>query len=159
MPEVYIGLGSNAEPMVHLARAVAVLERRFAPLARSAVYRSPPVGGTGEDYLNMVVGFATDLGVEALRAELRRLEADEGRDRNAPTRCTLDLDLLIYGRRVDAARNLPRDDVARRSFVLAPLAEIAPALPHPVTGESIATLKRRLGASDPALTRVGPLPG
>jgi 2-amino-4-hydroxy-6-hydroxymethyldihydropteridine diphosphokinase len=159
MPDVYVGLGSNAEPMAHLVRAVAGLQLMFAPLACSAVYRSAPLGHAGEDYLNMVVSFATDLGVEALRTELTRLEAQEGRDRSRPIRCTLDLDLLIYGRRVDAERHLPRDDVARRSFVLAPLAEIAPALTHPVTGEPIVALWRRLGASRPALTRIGPLPG
>ena len=48
----------------------------------------------------------------------------------------LDLDLLLYGSMVDPDRKLPRPDILRYAFVLGPLAELAPALVHPVTGQA-----------------------
>ena len=157
MPDVYVGLGSNVDPAAHLVRAVAALERLFGPVAASDVYRSPALGGTGDDYLNMVVSFVTELDVEALRKRFSDIEAAEGRNRNEPSRCALDLDLLLYGRRVDAAADLPRAEILRCAFVLVPLLELAPALTHPVTGEALDATWGRLAASLPAITRLGPL--
>lgn len=157
MPDVYVGLGSNVDPAVHLTRAVAALERLFATVATSDVYRSPALGGAGDDYLNMVVRFVTELDVEALSKRFLQIEAAEGRNRDEPTRCALDLDLLLYGARVDAAMGLPRAEILRYAFVLAPLLELAPGLTHPVTGEALDKSWRRLAARRPAITRLGPL--
>ena len=134
MPDVFVGIGSNADPLWALRDAVAALEQRYTALCCSSVYRSPAVGVAGADYLNMVVGFATEVGVDALRGELAAIEAAAGRRRDAPAVCRLDLDLLLYGRRVDAARRLPRPGLFELAFVLGPLAEIAPELAHPLTG-------------------------
>lgn len=158
MPDVYVGLASNVEPAAHLTRAVAALARQFAPIACSSVYRSPALGGSGRDYWNMVARFATDAAIDDVRASFARIESAEGRDRSHADRCTLDLDLLLYGRRVDAERRLPRADILRRPFVLAPLAELAPTLGHPVTGEALIDCWQRVAASRPALTHLGPLP-
>ena len=49
---------------------------------------------------------------------------------------TMDIDLLLYGDTVTTAGPvaLPRDEIGRYAFVLRPLAELAPALRHPVSG-------------------------
>jgi 2-amino-4-hydroxy-6-hydroxymethyldihydropteridine diphosphokinase len=153
MPEAYVGAGSNIDPERRLQAAVAALEQRFGAVRCSGVYRSRAVGTPAADYLNLVVRFTTDLPPDELKLVLRELETAAGRARlPAGARdCPLDLDLLVYGRRVDAQRRLPHDDVLRRAFVLAPLAELAPGLAHPVTGESIA-------AAWAALERRGPVP-
>src|SRR5688572_847785 len=117
MPEVFIGAGSNADPERRLRLALAELERRFGPVRSSNVYRGPAVGVPAADYLNLVVALATERSVDSVRDELRAIEALAGRARIrscdsrtpasiAATRldaavCELDLDLLLYGCRVD----------------------------------------------------------
>jgi 2-amino-4-hydroxy-6-hydroxymethyldihydropteridine diphosphokinase len=150
----FIGLGANlGDP----ARALADAGTRIAALdatrivARSALYRSSPVGGDGPDYLNQVIELATGLAPEALLAALLAIEQQAGRKRgppNAPR--TLDLDLLLYGdrplfRRTDVL-TLPHPRLHQRLFVLAPLAEIAPALAIPGQGR-VDCLLARLEAS------------
>lgn len=138
MPEVFIGAGSNADPERGLRLALAELERRFGSLRCSSVYRGPAVGAPGADYWNLVVALETRLDVDSLSAELRGIEALAGRARADVAVCELDLDLLLYGCRVDAERRLPRPGLLTLPFVLVPLAELAPQLVHPVTGERFA---------------------
>ncbi len=53
----------------------------------------------------------------------------------------LDLDLLDYeGRIMEDGLVLPHPRMAGRSFVLVPLAEIAPGWRHPVTGQGVGEL-------------------
>ena len=135
MPEIFIGAGSNADPERRLRLAVAELRRRFGALRCSSVYRSKAVGAPAADYSNLVIALRTDCGVDALREELRAIEALAGRTRTDAAVCALDLDLLLYGARVDAARRLPRPGLLGLPFVVVPLAELAPELAHPLTGE------------------------
>jgi 2-amino-4-hydroxy-6-hydroxymethyldihydropteridine diphosphokinase len=135
MPDVFVGAGSNADPVRALRRAVAELERLFGALRCSRVYRSAAVGGPAADYLNLVLSLSTERGVDAVLDALRAIETAAGRSRADPAVCVLDLDLLLYGACVDARRRLPRPGLFAAPFVLGPLAELAPDLVHPVTGE------------------------
>jgi 2-amino-4-hydroxy-6-hydroxymethyldihydropteridine diphosphokinase len=135
MPDVFIGAGSNADPEGQLRRALAELERRFGVVRCSSVYRGPAVGAPAADYLNLVVRLQSELPIDSLLAELRAIEALAGRNRADPAVCKLDLDLLLYGSRVDAQRRIPRPGLLTVPFLLVPLAELAPELAHPVTGE------------------------
>jgi 2-amino-4-hydroxy-6-hydroxymethyldihydropteridine diphosphokinase len=156
MPEVFVGLGSNIEPETHLRWAVTELERRFGRLAVSDAYRSPAFGFEGPEFLNMVVGFKTGETVDAVEAELSALENARGRETGPRSGSrTLDLDLLLFGERVDAARRLPRADVLCYPFVLAPLAAMAPSLRHPVSGVDIGSAWARVSARHPELERIG----
>ena len=69
---------------------------------------------------------------------------------------TLDLDLLLYDDLVmsEGKLVLPRDDIERYAFVLAPLAEIAGNARHPVNGVSYADMWATFDDSRQALTRV-----
>jgi 2-amino-4-hydroxy-6-hydroxymethyldihydropteridine diphosphokinase len=157
MPEVFIGAGSNADPERRLRVALAELERRFGAVRRSSVYRSAAVGAPAADYFNLVAAFESGLARGVIQGELRAIEALAGRTRVDPAICELDLDLLLYGRRVDADRGLPRPGLFRLPFVLAPLAELAPELRHPVTGERCGTVARAAASAAPTI--VGALRG
>ncbi|MDX1561937.1 MAG: 2-amino-4-hydroxy-6-hydroxymethyldihydropteridine diphosphokinase [Gammaproteobacteria bacterium] len=156
MPDVYVGCGSNVEPESNLRWALATLEQRLGPVDRSAVYRSPAFGFDGPDFLNLVVRFPSDAGPDAVEAVLSSLENERGRNVGDRTRSrTLDLDLLLYGCRVDASRRLPRADVLRYPFVLAPLVDLAPELVHPLNGIRLDVAWRACSAQRPALTNIG----
>ena len=130
----YIGLGAN------LGDARAALDAAFVALAAlpgttltaaSSIYRSAPIDSSGPDYLNAVIRLDTQLRPRALLGELQRIELAHGRERpyrNAPR--TLDLDLLLYGRRrIDTpALTLPHPRLHERAFVLAPLAQLDASL-------------------------------
>jgi len=140
MTKVYVALGSNVEPERHLTQAVQLMRRRFGVLTLSPIYKNRAVGFEGADFLNAVAGFDTSLDAPALKTALDQIERDCGRQRGAARFAprTLDLDLLLYGERVDAAAKLPRPEILQYNFMLKPLADIAGAERHPVTGKSYA---------------------
>jgi 2-amino-4-hydroxy-6-hydroxymethyldihydropteridine diphosphokinase len=136
MVEVYVGIGSNVDPVSNLRDALRILRAQFPGLVVSSVYRSPAFGFTGDHFLNLVVEFSSDVDACDIEGTLGNIEYAGGR--------VLDLDLLMYGQRIDPARRIPRDDVTRYPFVLGPLAEIAPDLRHPVSGATMHALWARM---------------
>jgi len=159
MVDVYVSAGSNLEPEENLRLACRELMRRFGPLDVSDVYRNPPVGFSGDDFLNLVLRFRTDESPATVVAELERLHALAGRvrglERFAPR--TLDLDLLLYGAAVlpGAGIRVPREDILKYGFVLGPLAQLAPELRHPVTGQTMAELWANFDQARYPMERVG----
>jgi 2-amino-4-hydroxy-6-hydroxymethyldihydropteridine diphosphokinase len=158
MPEVFVAAGSNVEPRRHLAAGLVALAERFGILRLSPVYRNPPVGFEGEDFLNMVVAFETGEEVAEVAATLAAIEAANGRG-PADSGCaprTLDLDLLLYGELVcsDGAVRLPRAGITRYAFVLKPLADLAGERPHPVLGRSFGELWQAFDGPGHPLVRV-----
>jgi len=152
MARIYLGLGSNVDAESNLWLAVRELQRRFGELELSPVYQSPPLGFEGDDFLNAVAGLDTDLAPDAVLRQLEEIHVIAGRRRDAqkPVSRTLDIDLLLYGQLVvdTPGLRLPRSDVLEYSFVLRPLADLAPETVHPVTRRSIAEHWRDFEASD-----------
>ncbi len=144
MAQVYVAAGSNIDPQSNLARAQAELARIFGSLCVSPWYRNAAVGFAGQDFINFVFGFQTQLGVHEIQARLREVEALCGRPPNAPKWAAraMDLDILLYGELVldEPQLKLPRPDLLLRPYMLGPLADIAPDLRHPTMGRSIAQL-------------------
>lgn len=145
--DVYVGVGSNIEPGRHVRAALADMEQRFGPLRVSPVYRTQAVGFDGADFLNLVAAFATDEDVHAVDAALNELERANGRRPGGPRFAarSIDLDLLLYGDLVlhEPGLVLPRPEILEHAFVLKPLADLAPDLAHPLSGESYAQKWRR----------------
>ncbi len=140
----FIGLGSNLDhPRRRLSKAAASLARlpRTRLLRVSPNYVSAPLGAPGPqpDYVNAVALVSTRLPPRVLLNALLAIERRQHRRRehgrrNAPR--TLDLDLLLYGRRRVRIAHLtvPHPRMHERAFVLRPLADIAPATKIPGRG-------------------------
>lgn len=155
----YVALGSNlGDRLGTLREACARLDATtgLRVLRASGVWETAPVGPPQPDYLNAVVEVDACLTPRAHLTALKRVELAFGRVRDPATRWTartLDLDLLWQGglelRNGDLI--LPHPRLEERSFVLAPLAQLAPDLV--VGGRQV----REWLASRPAAERAGVL--
>ena len=136
MTLAYLGLGSNlAHPRRQLARAVRAIRRlpRVQVVAVSPSYVTEPIGAETPqpDYVNAVVAVETHLQPRPLLNALHSIERrqrrrrDQAVARNASR--TLDIDLLLYGRRRIRGRGLtvPHPRMHLRAFVLHPLLDVA----------------------------------
>ena len=145
---VFVGLGANlGDAPATLREALAALQALAMPGSwrASSLWRSAPIDAAGPDFFNAVAGFATPLAPHALLDELQAIERRFGRKRpyrNAPR--TLDLDLLLYAdlHQADDRLELPHPRAARRTFVLAPLAELWPEGEIPGAGRVADLLAR-----------------
>lgn len=144
MVQVFVAIGSNLDPAARMPEAARALRQRFPDVRFSRCYRNPAFGFEGPDFYNAVAGFSTTLPIEALLPQLHEIEALCGRARADPKwqPRRMDLDLLLYGDMVGSGEGyvLPRRDLARRIYMLGPLAELAPAVRYPPSGPSIGQL-------------------
>ncbi|HEV3244935.1 MAG TPA: 2-amino-4-hydroxy-6-hydroxymethyldihydropteridine diphosphokinase [Candidatus Paceibacterota bacterium] len=136
MSVAYIALGSNVgDRLAYLRSGKDKLARIGDLIAISPVYDTEPVGmAEGDCFLNAAISICTELKPEELLSKYLDIERTNGRlrsYRNAPR--TLDIDLLLYDDLiVNTPRlKLPHPRMHERAFVLAPLADIAPAMLHP----------------------------
>lgn len=150
MARVYLSIGSNINPRHYIRTGVADLQVHYGKLILSSVYESEAVGFEGDNFYNLVAGFDTNLDVYIVANTLRMIEADNDRQRSDSSFSarSLDLDILLYDDLILKEKNvkIPRDDILKYAFVLLPLAEIAPQLKHPVTGETMADLWQAFAA-------------
>jgi len=161
---VWIGLGSNlGDRQAALDAAIEALGAAPGVVVQvvSSYHETRPVGGPpGQGaFLNAAARIATTLDPFALLEVTQGIEDSLGRVREVRWgERTLDLDLLIYGTRfLDTSRlKLPHPRLAFRRFVLAPLAEIAPAIVDTVSGRTIADLLVNLGRKPRLLALEGP---
>lgn len=147
---VAIALGSNlGDRDATLILAAARLAEFLDRFTLSSRHDTAPVGVSGAQprYLNAAgVGF-TRLDPRALLARLQDIERAFGRERSVPNASrTLDLDLILYGDLVlsEPGLTIPHQRFRDRSFVLAPLAEVAPDMVDPVTGRTVGELAAAL---------------
>lgn len=162
MPTLYaIALGSN-QPHARLGRPCAVLSAALdaldtAPLrllAAAPIVASRPIGPSIRSYANGAAIIETDLAPRDLLDHLKSIEHRFGRKAGGQRwrARVLDLDILLWlnGAYVDDALCIPHREMRKRSFVLGPLAAIAPDWRDPISGFSVRHLKARLDRKAPA---------
>jgi 2-amino-4-hydroxy-6-hydroxymethyldihydropteridine diphosphokinase len=151
MPIAYIALGSNlGDREAILAAATDRLNCLGRVVALSSVYETEPVGYRDQPaFLNAALALETELEPLPLLHALLSIERELGRDRSrglpkGPR--TLDLDLLLLGDAIVAGEELtlPHPALAKRRFVLTPLAQIAPHLRHPELKQTMTDLLAQL---------------
>jgi 2-amino-4-hydroxy-6-hydroxymethyldihydropteridine diphosphokinase len=105
--------------------------------AVSSLYETEPVGEITDqpDFLNGAVRISTELEPEELLDQCKAIEADAGRDFDAPRHAPrpIDVDLLLLGDLELATERLtlPHPELRTRRFVLEPLLELDPGLRLP----------------------------
>jgi 2-amino-4-hydroxy-6-hydroxymethyldihydropteridine diphosphokinase len=153
MVTVYLALGSNlGDRMGNLRSAIEHLSQKLTVKKVSSVYETEPLYFKEQPlYLNAALSAMTKLNPLQLLRFVKGVETGLGRQpgfRNAPR--TIDIDILFYGDRIIETPRLtvPHPRIAERAFVLAPLAEIAPGLVHPVTHKEVSELLAEVEGKD-----------
>jgi len=139
----YVALGANLgdrEGTLLAAVDALAAEEGVDVVAVSALRETEPVGvGKQPRFLNGAVALDTTLAARELLELLLAIEQRFGRVRVAGEHGprTLDLDLLLYGAEEidEAGLTVPHPHLHERSFVLEPLAELAPGLVVPGRGD------------------------
>ena len=139
---IFLLLGSNqGDRQAILFEAGRMINERIGHLVRSSsVYATKAWGITQQpDFLNQVIQVSTTLSPgEVLMAtqEIERMLGRKKAEKWGPR--VIDIDLLYYNEQVIDTEGLtvPHPQIQNRRFTLAPLAEIAPQLIHPLTGKT-----------------------
>jgi 2-amino-4-hydroxy-6-hydroxymethyldihydropteridine diphosphokinase len=140
LTRAYVGLGANLgdrEETIRRAVDRLAAEPGIDVVAVSTLRETDPVGFESQPrFLNGAVAIETQLEPVDLLTFLLGVERELGRVREAGVRDgprTIDLDLLLYGDRIEDRHGLtvPHPRLARRRFALEPLHELDPELRLP----------------------------
>lgn len=151
MAKVYIGLGTNlGDKEQNLRSAVQKIEEQIGNIVSlSAFYVTAPWGFASENsFLNAAACVETALLPFEVLQQTQAIEHELGRTHKSVNRSytdrLIDIDLLLYDDLIlsgtspsGAQLDLPHPLMAKRDFVMRPLAEIAPELVHPVVGKTM----------------------
>ena len=74
MSTAFLGIGSNIDAERNIASAIHALAETFPGARFSPVYRSAPVGFTGDTFINLVAAIETGLDPLRLKTRLTALE-------------------------------------------------------------------------------------
>jgi len=138
---VYLSLGSNIQPEVHLPKAIKLLRQYGQVAAVSSAWESQSVGTEGPNYLNASVLFLTQLSISNVKEHVIQpietaLERKRSEEKFAPR--TIDIDIVMYDGK---PHKLHYWDYA---FVLLPMSELDPDLLHPITNEKMSIAAERI---------------
>ncbi len=155
--EAYLALGSNlGDATLNIRSGLESIRGHAVDMKVSSLYRTVPMGFDNQpQFLNVVCSIWTRLSPFELLHATKAIEVGLSRHRtfpNAPR--TLDIDVLLYGSRSIQTRvlTLPHPKMRERPFVMIPLAELAPGLRHPASGETFSDIARRLDGDDSRVT-------
>ena len=131
-----IAIGSNrphgryGRPTGVVEAAIAKLDEEFGLFDASPIILNAAHGGAGRDFANAVALVESELDPRQMLRRLKAVERRFGRRRGkrwGPRVLDLDLALWSGGKFRSRTLNIPHRELPTRSFVLRPLAAIAPA--------------------------------
>ena len=143
---LYLGIGTNlGNKEANLRAAVQQIKERIGTLVSlSSFHVSEPWGFKSEHtFLNAVCGVETHLQPLQVLEETQAIERELGGIQKSVDGVysdrLIDIDILMYDNLVMTTPELsiPHPLMCQRSFVMEPLAEIAPEVIHPVTGKKM----------------------
>jgi 2-amino-4-hydroxy-6-hydroxymethyldihydropteridine diphosphokinase len=147
--EVMISLGSNLDPVHHLAAALNEIKKQFRIRLASSLYQTEGVRDAkqGMQFLNQVIEIETNLPYTELIAQLKQIEKELGRDPQNRKSIPIDLDIITYNKDVFTCNGhqIPDPDLQRYRYIAQPLAEISPTFRHPANGRSIKKILSSIG--------------
>jgi 2-amino-4-hydroxy-6-hydroxymethyldihydropteridine diphosphokinase len=161
IPLVLVGVGSNLPSPPYMsphavceAAVDALAAAGLSVLKRSAWFESAPLPASDQPwFVNGVVGLGSAPDPAALLTILHAIEARFARVRGIPNAArTLDLDLLAFGDQVTLREGgpiLPHPRLHERTFVLVPLAQVAPGWRHPGLGRTVEEMIADLPSGQP----------
>ena len=133
-----IGIGSNrrhgrfGRPSGVVEAAIARLDQDFSLVNASPIVLNPAIGRAGREFANAVALIESELDPPAMLRRLKSVEREYGRrgGRRWGSR-VLDLDVIAWtgGNWRSRELRIPHPALENRSFVLGPLAAIAPYWP------------------------------
>lgn len=151
MANVYLGLGSNlGDRKENLEKSIEALDNfeEIEVTNRSSILETEPYGKTDQpEFMNMCVEINTRMSPLSLLETVLGIEHSLGRVREevwGPR--IIDIDILLYEDlelELDDL-SIPHKEMHLRSFVLEPLAEIAPSVKHPTLDKLVIELKEEL---------------
>lgn len=152
MSSIYLSLGSNLnDRFANLRRAVDELQQFLTITAISPVFATEPWGDTDQPrFLNVCVAAVGTATPHDLLDRIKEIEQEMGREpshRWGPR--LIDIDILFYDKLVidDEKLTIPHPQIAKRAFVLAPLAVIIPDFRHPQTDVSVQEMLEKVDLS------------
>jgi len=135
----YLSIGSNLENRLeNLQKAVDLIGQKIGAISKiSSVYKTKSWGFESEDFYNICLQVSTKLNPEDLLYTTQIIENIIGRAKKTKEDYearTIDIDVLLFDNEIIFSPDLivPHKEMLNRKFVLAPLAEIAPNLLHPI---------------------------
>ena len=151
-----IAIGSNrphggfGRPQQVVEGAIAGLDEEFGLFDASPIVVNAAIGGAGRDFANAVALVESTLEPLEMLRKLKSIERDFGRRRGKHWAArVLDLDIALWsgGRFRSRRLNIPHHGLENRSFVLQPLAAIAPdwRVRGPLTARHLAHRLARRG--------------
>ncbi|WP_461534461.1 2-amino-4-hydroxy-6-hydroxymethyldihydropteridine diphosphokinase [Sinomicrobium sp.] len=148
MKRAYLSIGSNqGNRHLHLQNATDRLQAHPGIKVKSCspLYQTPAWGFSSDDFLNACLAVDTNLSPQELLKYILDTERQLGRIRSEEKGYlprTIDIDILFFEDEIirEADLIVPHPQMAKRRFVLAPLADIAPGKIHPELKKSVAKL-------------------
>jgi 2-amino-4-hydroxy-6-hydroxymethyldihydropteridine diphosphokinase len=131
-----VAIGSNrlhgrfGRPAGVVEAAITRLDEEFGLFDASPIILNPAIGGAGRDFANAIALVESDLEPLDMLRRIKGIEREFGRrgGKHWAAR-VLDLDIALWsgGRFRSRRLNIPHYGLEQRSFVLQPLAAIAPS--------------------------------
>lgn len=126
---IFIGIGSNINPVENLKSCAEKLRALYPNITFSSVYQSKARDEEDqEDFLNAVAKIETDNSIDELYEKLLTIEEELGKNPpydKGPR--TIDLDILLSNEQPTTSNIvIPHPRMTERRFVLEPLTELDP---------------------------------